>query len=379
MAGPLCGALVTTWARPRVLVITPDFPPVKGGIQILSHRIASSFRMLEPTVVTVDHPAAEAFDRMQTFEIVRVRRQPGRRAFTTLALNAGATRVALRDRPDVVLSTHIVVSPTAALLRRQLGIPFVQYVYAKEIGAKPQLARFALTRADRVVSISRYTTELAIAAGAPADRIALISPGVDAPAVTRTDRPLDGPPTVLTISRLEDRYKGHDVMLRALPLVRAEVPDVRWHIIGDGPLRQTLEDRAQALGLGDSVQFLGRVSDEARDEELARANAFCMVSRLPAGRFAGEGFGIVYLEANAHGVPVVAGAVGGATDAVVHGETGLLVDPQDHVAVADALVALLRDRDLAERLARAGRARVEGFTWEAAGGLVEAELLRVLT
>ena len=370
---------MTTWARPRVLVITPDFPPVKGGIQILSHRIASSFRMLEPTVVTVDHPAAEAFDRMQTFEIVRVRRQPGRRAFTTLALNAGATRVALRDRPDVVLSTHIVVSPTAALLRRQLGIPFVQYVYAKEIGAKPQLARFALTRADRVVSISRYTTELAIAAGAPADRIALISPGVDAPAVTRTDRPLDGPPTVLTISRLEDRYKGHDVMLRALPLVRAEVPDVRWHVIGDGPLRQTLEDRAQALGLGDSVQFLGRVSDEARDEELARANAFCMVSRLPAGRFAGEGFGIVYLEANAHGVPVVAGAVGGATDAVVHGETGLLVDPQDHVAVADALVALLRDRDLAERLARAGRARVEGFTWEAAGGLVEAELLRVLT
>jgi phosphatidylinositol alpha-1,6-mannosyltransferase len=103
-----------------------------------------------------------------------------------------------------------------------------------------------------------------------------------------------------------------------------------------------------------------------------------MVSRLPAGRFAGEGFGIVYLEANAHGLPVVAGAAGGATDAVVHGETGLLVDPLDHVAVADALVALLSDRDLAVRLGGNGRARAERFTWEAAGRLVEAELLSLL-
>jgi phosphatidyl-myo-inositol dimannoside synthase len=278
-----------------------------------------------------------------------------------------------------VLSTHIVVSPAAALLRRQLGIPFVQYVHAKEIGVRPGLARFALTRADRVIAVSRYTRGLAVAAGARSARVALINPGVDAPeSAVGAERPHNGRPTVLTIARLEDRYKGHDVILRALPLVRAEVPDVRWRVVGEGPLRATLEDRARALGLEHVVQFLGAVSDDARDEELGGADAFCMVSRLPAGGFAGEGFGIVYLEANAHGLPVVAGAVGGATDAVVHGETGLLVDPQDHVAVADALVALLSDRDLAARLGRRGRERAGRFSWEAAAERVESELLSLV-
>ena len=294
-------------AAPRVLVITPDFPPAKGGIQILSYRIVSSFTKVTPSVVTVGHPEAAAFDRGQAFEIVRARRQPGRKWFTTAGLNVTALNLARRERPDVVLSTHIVVSPAAALLRQQLGIPFVQYVHAKEIGVRPSLARFALTRADRVVAVSRYTRGLAVAAGAAPARVALINPGVDVPASAARERRQNGQPTVLTIARLEDRYKGHDVILRALPLVRAEVPDVRWRVVGDGPLRATLEDRATALGLGNVVQFLGSISDEARDEELARANAFCMVSRLPAGGFAGEGFGIVYLEANAHGLPVVGG------------------------------------------------------------------------
>lgn len=369
---------MTPIVHPRVLVLTPDFPPAKGGIQILSHRIVSSFTALEPTVVTVGYPDDVAYDRMLGFKVVRAPRRPGRNWLTTLGLNATALSVALRERPDVVLSTHIVVSPTAALMRHHLGIPFVQYVHAKEIGAKPGLARFALTRADRVVAVSRYTRGLALAAGARAGRVVLINPGVDAPANARTERSGNGHPTVLTISRLEDRYKGHDVVLRALPLVRAQVPEVRWRVVGDGPLRPTLEDRARALGLEDVVQFLGSVSDEARDQELGRADAFCMVSRLPAGGFAGEGFGIVYLEANAHGLPVVAGAVGGATDAVVHGETGLLVDPQDHVAVADALVALLSDRDLAARLARGGRERADRFTWEAASERVEFELLSLV-
>ena len=164
-----------------------------------------------------------------------------------------------------------------------------------------------------------------------------------------------------------------------MPLVRAEVPDARWRVIGDGPIRAMLQDRARTGGLASAVQFLGSVTDEVRDHELAHADVFCMVSRLPAGRFAGEGFGIVYLEASAHCLPIVAGAVGGATDAVVHGETGLLVDPEDHVAVADALVTLLRDRELSARLGSQGRARAADFSWQKAGARVEAELLRLVT
>ncbi|HWI22636.1 MAG TPA: glycosyltransferase family 4 protein [Baekduia sp.] len=362
----------------KVLVVTPDFPPAKGGIQLLCHRVVSSFRELEPIVVTVGHQGAAAFDRDQEFRVVRTPAISSQRALRMMALNAETVRLALREKPDVVLSTHIIASPAAAFLRKQLALPVAQYVYAKEMGARPQLARFALTRCDRVLAISGYARDLALAAGANPARVSLISPAVDLPArpaLPKRDR--QGPPTLLTISRLEDRYKGHDVVLRAMPLIRAKVPDIRWHVIGEGPLRSMLEDRAQTAGLADTVRFLGAVSDEERDRELARADVFCMVSRLPAGGFAGEGFGIVYLEANAHGVPVVAGAVGGAVDAVDDGKSGLLVDPEDHVAVADAIVKLLSDDELAARLAVEGRAWAERFSWQTAGDLVEAELLEL--
>jgi phosphatidyl-myo-inositol dimannoside synthase len=103
-----------------------------------------------------------------------------------------------------------------------------------------------------------------------------------------------------------------------------------------------------------------------------------MPSRLPAGGFAGEGFGIAYLEAGAYGKPVVAGNVGGALDAVLDGETGLLVDPLDPLAVADAIVALLRDDALAERLGAAGRRRAEQNTWPLVAARVQRELLALL-
>lgn len=359
--------------RRRVLIVTPDFPPAKGGIQNLTDGIVSSLTRFQPTVVTLDHDDAESIDRHRNFVVRRAGGQGGRRDLAVARLNVRVAYTAMRERPDVVLSMHIVTSPVSTLLARSLGIPFVQYVHAKEIGVRPALARFALTRADRVIAVSRYTRELALGAGARADRIVIINPGVDVvrPVVTGGERP---PAGVLTVSRLDDRYKGHDVVMRAFPLVRAKVPQARWRIVGDGPLRPILEDRAVAVGLEGSVDFCGRVSDEVRDHEFERARVFCMVSRLPAAGFAGEGFGIVYLEANAHGLPVVAGAVGGATDAVVDGETGLLVDPQDHVAVAEALITLLRDPAMAERLGHAGAIRARKMSWDAASRRVEEEL-----
>jgi phosphatidylinositol alpha-1,6-mannosyltransferase len=105
------------------------------------------------------------------------------------------------------------------------------------------------------------------------------------------------------------------------------------------------------------------VPNEERDSWLDQAHVFCMPSRLPAGGVGGEGFGIVYLEANAHALPVVAGNVAGALDAVVHGQTGLLVDPRDHLAVADAVSDLLLDPRRAEVLGREGERRARDFAW----------------
>jgi phosphatidylinositol alpha-1,6-mannosyltransferase len=141
------------------------------------------------------------------------------------------------------------------------------------------------------------------------------------------------------------------------------VPDARWVVVGEGSLRGELEAMAASLGVADCITFTGAVDDEARDEWLERADVFAMPSRLLPGGRGGEGFGIVYLEAGAHGLPCVAGNVGGSVDAVIDGESGLLVDPTDHVAVADAIADLLLDSGLRTRLGQGGRARAEQLSW----------------
>jgi phosphatidyl-myo-inositol dimannoside synthase len=348
--------------RVRVLVLTPDFPPARGGIQVLVHRLAAGLTGADVTVLTLASPGAERFDATAGVKVRRVSAPASLGAARNALLGARALGEALRLRPQVVLNMHIVTSPAAALIGRALRARTIQYFYAKEIGARPRLAAFAARNAHASVAISSYTEGLLRAVGVPPSaRVRLIAPGVDLPS---DPTPLPAVrPTLLTVSRLADPYKGHDVLIRALALVREQVPDVEWVVIGDGPLRAGLEELARSCGVADAVRFLGSVTDEQRDHWLRSAEVLAMPSRLPEGRLAGEGFGIVYLEAGAYGKPVVAGNVAGALDAVRDGETGLLVDPADAGAVAGAIVRLMRDPELAARLGRAGQVRARQFTW----------------
>jgi phosphatidyl-myo-inositol dimannoside synthase len=363
--------------RPRLLIVTPDFPPASGGIQVVAHRLAAQMSAFETLVVAPDADGASAYDADSG---VRVRRldpgSHGPRAARAAALNAGALLVGARFRPAITLSAHILASPAASAIRRLLGARTVQYFHAEEIGAKPRLASFAAREADLSIAVSSYTAGLLAAAGAPAGRIRVLANGADVP-VEATPLPVERP-TVVTVARIEERYKGHDVMVRALPLVLAKVPDAQWVVVGEGSLRPAIEALASTYRVTDAIRFLGAVPDHERDEWLRRAHVFAMPSRLPAGGLAGEGFGIVYLEAGAFGKPVVAGNVGGSVDAVVDSETGLLVDPLDPVAVAEAIVALLSDSALARRLGAAGRRRAEEHAWPLVAERAQRLLLELL-
>jgi phosphatidylinositol alpha-1,6-mannosyltransferase len=275
---------------------------------------------------------------------------------------------ARRFRPHVVLAMHIVAAPAAAAIRRALGIPVVTYVHAKEVAARPRLARFAVRHSDRIVAVSRHTAGLAAAAGADENRVAVIPPGVDWHEPPQAPR--RSTPTVVTVARLVDRHKGHDVMVRAMPLVRDRVPAAQWLVVGDGSLRRDIERLAGAQGVRDAIRLCGTVSDEERDRLLNRAHVFAMPTRMPADG-GGDGFGIVYLEAGVHGLPVVAGRSGGALDAVIHGTTGLLVDPTDHVQVGGAISRLLNDRPWAARMGAAGSEHAREFAWPKIASRVE--------
>jgi phosphatidylinositol alpha-1,6-mannosyltransferase len=342
----------------------------------MADRLARGMGGFQTTVVTPGLRGAEQSDRRGGLEVTRTRPGRGSGRLSLAALNVGALRVGLRVRAQAVLSLHIVASPAAAALRRVRAIPSVQYFHANEIPDKPRLTRFAVAHADAVVAVSAYTAQLVAAAGAAPARLALIPPGVDLPHNAEPAR--NAHPTVLTIARLDDRYKGHDVLARALVQVRASVPQVRWVVIGEGSLRGELERLAAELGLGEAARFLGAVKDAERDGWLASCDLLAMPSRLPADGRAGEGFGIAYLEAGAHGKPVVAGKAAGALDAVADGKTGLLVDPTDAAAVAGAIESLLRDPQLCARLGGAGAERARELAWPRIAARVEALLLERL-
>jgi len=358
----------------RVLLVSPDFPPAPGGIQTLTHRLARHAHRVSARVVTLGHPDARDFDLGERLDLRRVWGGLPHQAGIA-ALNVRALTEAARFKPRVVLSMHIVCSPAAAMLKRHRRVRVVQYLHADELRARPGLASFAVRRSDAVVAVSGHTAQLALRAGADRERLHRIPNGVDLPQRKLADRAQR--PTVLTVGRLTQPYKGHDVLLSAMPLIRDRVPDVHWVVIGDGPLRASLESRAAEQGLAGAVSFLGALPDRERDAWFDRAHVFAMPSRLPAGGVGGEGFGIVYLEAAAHGLPVVAGNIGGARDAVVHGKTGLLLDPSDHMAVAGGISRLLMGRERAEALGRAGAERAREFAWPAIARQVEDLLVAV--
>ncbi|HEV7615864.1 MAG TPA: glycosyltransferase family 4 protein [Solirubrobacterales bacterium] len=362
-------------SRPRVLLLTPDFPPSEGGIQLLLSRIVENTPEIEFRVLTLGQPESEAYDREFAAEVRRVGSAGGDRRRAALTLNLRSLTEARSFRPDVILSGHVVASLGAVALRRTLRVPLVQYVHADEFRVRNRLTATAVKQADATIAVSRYTRDMCLDAGADPARIHVIPPGIDLPPAPSGER--DEQPTLLTVATLLFRYKGHDTMVRALPLIRAKVPGMRWVVVGDGPFRPALENAIRAYGVGDAVELRGRVSDEERDDWLDRANVFCMPSRVPAAGLGGEGFGIVYMEAAARGIPTIGGNVAGARDAVLDGETGLLVDPTDHLALAGAATELLGNPERARTMGAAGRAHAERHAWPLIAARVEALLREV--
>jgi glycosyltransferase involved in cell wall biosynthesis len=207
------------------------------------------------------------------------------------------------------------------------------------------------------LAISESTRDDLTHRGVARDRISVVRCGLHQEAYGVRVSPSDRrEPIVVFLGRLR-RYKGAQHAIRAFPRVLAAVPEARLHLVGDGPYRPALVRLARALGLGDRVEFLGTVSAEEKVRALNRA----MVAVNPSPK---EGWGLTVIEANACGTPVVASRSPGLIESVRDGETGLLVDHGDPVALADALARLLTDRELRLTQAEAAVRWAKTFDWE---------------
>jgi glycosyltransferase involved in cell wall biosynthesis len=301
----------------------------------------------------------------------RMRRSPLYAVMPLFFLACGmlrAWRLARREPYDIV---HVHWPMPMALLgwaaRRARPMPMVTTFYGIELRWVQSrlpflrwLVRWAARASAQSVAISTYTAhELRKFADVPLEVIPYTAelPPAQASAHHGAARP-----AILFVGRLIER-KGVAHLIRALGVVRNTLP-ARLIVIGDGPERAALQQLAVERGLGDHVEFRGRVTEEALREAYAVADVFALPSVFDA-RQDTEGLGVVLLEAMNYSVPVVASEIGGIPDIVQHERTGLLVPPGDEGALASALTRVLTDRRLSERLgAGALRALRESFSWE---------------
>jgi phosphatidylinositol alpha-1,6-mannosyltransferase len=355
----------------RVLVVTNDFAPRVGGIESF---VLAMVRRMPPDSVVV-HTARQQgdaeFDAALPFPVVR---DPSRLMLPTPAITKRSVGVA-RDLhcESVWFGAAAPLGLMADALRSRAGVRRTvatthghEVWWARTPGARRLLRRIGETN-DVLTHLGDYTRDAIARALTPeaAARMVQLTPGVDAqsfhPGVdggeVRERYGLGRRPVVVCVSRLVER-KGQDTLIRALPLVRRRVPATALLIVGDGPRRRALESLATSLGVQRDVVFAGAHPWAGLPPFFAAGDVFAMPTRTRKAGFEVEGLGIVYLEASATGLPVVAGDSGGAPDAVRDGETGFVVDGRSAEAVAERVGDLLLDRDLAARMGAAGRAWV---------------------
>lgn len=287
-------------------------------------------------------------------------------------------RVSRRENVQVICLGDLVyggwlVFPLKYLFRYKV----IFYVHGEEVTVQSAgglfdrwRARF-LAHADAVLSVSRFTRDaLTRLMQVDPAKIRLVPNGVNlerfrpraAPPGLAARHGVEGKRVLLSVGRLVAR-KGADRLIEAMPQIVRRCPDVHLLIAGDGPMRGTLEGMIQVLGLQKNVTLLGAMSDQDIDDLYALAEVFALPNReMPDGDT--EGFGLVFLEANACGKPVVAGQAGGAPDAVTHQVNGLTVDGNSVDAIADAVASLFTDRGLYKRLSDGALTVARQSGWE---------------
>ena len=363
---------------PSTLLITNDFGPRAGGIE--SFVIGLLERMPKSQVV------------------VYTSMQGDTKSYDADWFNSFGVKV-IRDRSKILLPTPRVVRTLQSLIRQE-GIENIWFGAAAPLGVSARWLKeagasnvVALThghevwwariwpfswaiseiakQSNHLTYLGEFTKAAMIKRVGDRNKLVRVAPGIDtehfkpvSAAQLREELQLAHRPTIVTVGRLVHR-KGQDRLLEALPRIIKEIPDVALVFVGEGPHRQQLDNLVKKLGLQNHVYFIGRIQFSELPKYICVGDVFAMPSR---SRFFGlevEGLGIVYLEASACGLPVIAGASGGAPDAVIAGETGLVVDGNNLEEIAQSCINLLKSKELRDQMGKNGRAWViDNWRWE---------------
>jgi glycosyltransferase involved in cell wall biosynthesis len=253
----------------------------------------------------------------------------------------------LNFKPDIIICGHVNLLPVAVVLKKLTRRPVVLEAYGIDIWERNgRLRGWGIKHVDLVIAISRFTREKVLAwSGIEPHRVTIVPNAVHLEHYSQSTKPaylverygLAGKRVLLTVGRLpgNERYKGQDRIIKLLPVLTAEFPNLVYVIAGDGSDRARLESLVETLGLASHVLFTGKISEQEKTDHYNLADAFAMPSLS-------EGFGFVFLEAAACGVPVLGGSRDGSRDALVDGKLGVMVDPENPEELLGGLEEILR-------------------------------------
>jgi phosphatidylinositol alpha-1,6-mannosyltransferase len=367
----------------KTLLISENFPPKTGGTGRWFWEIYQRLPRSAILIAAGEDPRQDAFDRTHDLPVARLPLalpQWGIRKFQGLcgywrALQSLHRLIADEPLVSIHSAKCLPEGLLALALHYRTGTPYLSYVHGEELNIASTskelvwLTRQVLKRAKCVVANSHNTKQILHREWrVPSGRICVLYPGVDcrrfvpAQRDVRVRRTLQWGerPVILTVGRLQKR-KGHDQMILALKEIRLRIPDILYAVVGAGEERSFLEKLIHSAGLQDQVQFLGELPDDALIQCYQQCDLFVLPNRQVAKDF--EGFGIVLLEAQACGKPVVTGASGGTAE-TMSAETGRVIACEEPGGLATLAVELLTDQALLARMGAAARNWVvDHFDW----------------
>ena len=362
------------------LFITNDFGPRAGGIETFVHGLIERLPKGSVIVYTSAQPYAAHFDAkwLQEYGVEVIRDRSKILLPTPRVIRACQGIIRSRKLSKVSFGAAAPLGIMARAMRRAGALKIVALTHGHEVWwAKVPPFAFAIKHMskeiDAITYLGDYTKgEISKALNkADLSKLIQIAPGIDVEHFVPTDASdlraelgLTDKSVIISVGRLVHR-KGQDKLIASLPAIKAAVPNVHLVLVGVGPHQDYLEKLASKLQVTDCVTFIGRINYAELPKYICVGDIFVMPSR---SRFFGlevEGLGIVYLEASACGLPVVGGKSGGAPDAVLVGETGVVVDGTNTLEIAEACIELLKNPELCELMGANGRAWIiDNWRWE---------------
>lgn len=371
----------------KILVVTRNLPPLVGGMERLNWHLLDELSKIAD--VRVVAPAGSARRLPQGVGVAEVPLNP---LWKFVAQSLWQTlREARRWKPTLVLAGSGLTAPAALLAAKANGARSAAYVHGLDLTISHVVYRsvwlWAVRKLDHVIANSMPTRNLALGIGVDPGKVSIVHPGVDATMKSAKSPPaegfrsahqLSGRLLMISVGRMSERKGLLEFVTHALPAIVDAVPGAVLLVVGDVPsnalhakaqTRQSIQQAANDQGIGESVRFFGTVPDELLADMLGAADVHVFpIRELPGDP---EGFGMVAIEAAAHGLPTVAFAAGGAVDSVCEGVSGKLVAPGDYAGFASTVIDVAANR---ERLRASSIAFASRFDWPEFGAKIARKL-----